>query len=49
LNEDIKYNIDLAPLDTVTFKVHGTVNQKAVGVITNTATMIFDGKTQTAR
>lgn len=48
LNEDIKYNIDLAPLDTVTFKVHGTVNQKAVGVITNTATMIFDGKTQTA-
>ncbi len=47
-NEDIQYNIDLAPLDTVTFTVHGTVNQKAVGVITNTASMQFNGETQTA-
>ncbi len=47
-NEDIQYNIDLAPLDTVTFTVHGTVNQKAVGVITNTASMAFNGETQTA-
>ncbi len=41
-NEDIQYNIDLAPLDKVIFTVHGTVNPKAVGVIENSATMLFD-------
>ena len=47
-NEDIQFNIDLAPLDRVTFTVHGTVNTKAVGVITNTAGMTFNGETETA-
>ena len=45
MNEDIQVNIDLAPLDTVTFTVSGEVNQKAVGIIKNTATMEFNGVT----
>ncbi len=48
LNEDIQFSIDLAPLDTVVFTVHGTVNQKAVGDISNTASMLFNGDTKTA-
>lgn len=47
VNEDIQVNIDLAPLDTVTFTVSGTVNQKATGIIKNTATMEFNGVTVT--
>lgn len=42
-NEDIDVNIDLAPLDTVTFTISGDVNKNAVGVIKNTATMAFNG------
>ncbi len=42
INEDIEVNIDLAPLDTVTFTVSGDVNQKAVGIIKNTAVMDFN-------
>ncbi|OCH14845.1 hemagglutinin [Aliivibrio sp. 1S165] len=42
-NEDIDVNIDLAPLDTVTFTISGNVNKNAIGVIKNTATMEFDG------
>lgn len=47
INEDIQVNIDLAPLDTVTFTVSGEVNVKATGVIKNTATMEFNGITVT--
>ncbi|WP_072055476.1 DUF11 domain-containing protein [Aliivibrio fischeri] len=47
INEDVEVNIDLAPLDTVTFTVSGDVNQKAVGVIKNTAVMDFNGVTVT--
>lgn len=42
-NEDIDVNIDLAPLDIVTFTISGDVNKNAVGVIKNTATMAFNG------
>ncbi len=47
-NEDVYANVDLAPLDTVVLTITGTVNQKAVGHINNTATMVFNGETKTA-
>ncbi len=47
-NEDVSANVDLAPYDTVTLTITGTVNPRAVGNITNTASMLFNGEVQTA-
>ncbi len=43
-NQDIAYDIDLAPKDTIVFTVEGEVNPKAVGDIDNVATANFNGK-----
>ncbi len=47
-NEDVRYNIDLAPNDSVTITVEGAVNQQATGIIANTAQLDFNGERQSA-
>ncbi|MBL4831169.1 MAG: DUF11 domain-containing protein [Aliivibrio sp.] len=44
INKDIDVNIDLAPNDTITFTVLGTVNQNAVGDIENIAMAEYQSK-----
>ncbi|MEX3071169.1 hypothetical protein AB3Y13_05070 [Vibrio alginolyticus] len=42
VNQDINYNIDLAPNDTLTLNVIGLVNNEAIGDIVNQATLDYN-------
>ena len=43
-NSDIDNLVDLAPNDTIVFTIEGEIDSKAIGEITNTAKVTFDGK-----
>ncbi|BBM66418.1 hypothetical protein VA249_30640 [Vibrio alfacsensis] len=48
VNQNIDYNIDLAPRDTITLYIVGLVNGEATGDIINQATLNHNGKDTTA-
>ncbi|WP_456295540.1 DUF11 domain-containing protein [Vibrio sp. AK197] len=43
-NDDANYQVDLAPNDTLTITIEGEINPEATGIISNTASLTFDGK-----